>query len=197
MVYKGRAEVDMPLHHFRRQYEQRRIIGMMEAGWSARLVALQLDHSDCVVRRCWDQWIQEMSFTQRPGSGCPQQTSREDRHIIRNVRIQPTSSSTAIQAQVAPSLDVPVSSRTIRRPQAEGHLRLRCSLRVLPSRRPPINTSVWSGAVHEETGLQRNGTRSPDSISTVITILFVCGDPVVNASILPLLNSDTPLPLQL
>ncbi|GFV96783.1 transposable element Tcb1 transposase [Trichonephila clavipes] len=35
----------------------------MEYGWSARLVAHQLGTSDCVVRRCWDQWIREMSFT--------------------------------------------------------------------------------------------------------------------------------------
>ncbi|GFW69580.1 transposable element Tcb2 transposase [Trichonephila clavipes] len=77
----------MPLCHFRRQYEQLsqfergRIIGMMEAGWSARQVACQLGHSDCVV---------------------------------------------------APSLGAPVSSRTIRRRLAEGHLESRCPLCVLP-----------------------------------------------------------------
>ncbi|GFT74223.1 uncharacterized protein TNCV_4081441 [Trichonephila clavipes] len=42
----------MPLHRFRRQYEQLsqfergRIIGMMEAGWTARRI---VRHSDCVV----------------------------------------------------------------------------------------------------------------------------------------------------
>ncbi|GFV28145.1 transposable element Tcb1 transposase [Trichonephila clavipes] len=47
----------MPLHRFQRQYEQLsqfergRIIGMMEAEWSARRVARQLGHSDCFVRR--------------------------------------------------------------------------------------------------------------------------------------------------
>ncbi|GFV89123.1 transposable element Tcb2 transposase [Trichonephila clavipes] len=67
----------MPLRHFRRQYEQLsqfergRIIGMMEFGWSARLVARQLGRSYYVVRKCWDQWIREMSFTRRPGSGRP------------------------------------------------------------------------------------------------------------------------------
>ncbi|GFU86562.1 transposable element Tcb1 transposase [Trichonephila clavipes] len=41
-----------------------------------------------------------MSFTRRPGTGCPQQTSRrEHRHIVRNARVQPTASSAAIQAQ--------------------------------------------------------------------------------------------------
>ncbi|GFX00731.1 HTH_Tnp_Tc3_2 domain-containing protein [Trichonephila clavipes] len=74
-----------------------------------------------------------MSFTRRPGSGRPQQTSlREDHYIVRNARVQPTASSAAIQAKVAPSRVAPVSSRTIRRHLAEGHLRSRLQLRVLP-----------------------------------------------------------------
>ncbi|GFU89127.1 transposable element Tcb1 transposase [Trichonephila clavipes] len=64
---------------------------------------------------------------------CPRQTShREDRHIVRNARVQPTDSSTAIQAQVAPSLGAPMSSQTIRRRLAEEHLRSRSPLLVLP-----------------------------------------------------------------
>ncbi|GFV27889.1 transposable element Tcb2 transposase [Trichonephila clavipes] len=64
-----------------------------------------------------------MSFARRPGSGSPRQTSsREDRHIVRNARVQPTASSAAIQAQVAPSLGTPISSQNIRRRLAEGHL---------------------------------------------------------------------------
>ncbi|GFW89465.1 transposable element Tcb2 transposase [Trichonephila clavipes] len=88
----------MPLHRFQRQHEQLsqfergRIIGMMEARWSARRVASQLGRSDCV----------------------------------------PTASSAAIQAQVAPSLMAPVSSRSIRRHLAEEHLGSRRPLRVLP-----------------------------------------------------------------
>ncbi|GFX41852.1 transposable element Tcb2 transposase [Trichonephila clavipes] len=74
-----------------------------------------------------------MLFTRRPGSGRPRQTSRrKDRHIVRNVSIQHTASSTAIQAQVAPSLGAPLSSRTIRGGLAEGHLESRCPLRDLP-----------------------------------------------------------------
>ncbi|GFU37913.1 transposable element Tcb2 transposase [Trichonephila clavipes] len=45
---------------------------------------------------------------------------------------EPTASSTAIQAQVAPSVGVPVSSRTIRTRLDQGHLGWRHSLRVLP-----------------------------------------------------------------
>ncbi|GFV64056.1 hypothetical protein TNCV_3181241 [Trichonephila clavipes] len=40
----------------------------MEDGWSARRVACQLGLSDSVVRRSCNQWIQEKSFTRRPGS---------------------------------------------------------------------------------------------------------------------------------
>ncbi|GFX32123.1 transposable element Tcb2 transposase [Trichonephila clavipes] len=129
----------MPLRDFRRQYEplseleRESIIGMMEAGWSSWRVDRQLGRSDCVVRRCWDQWIREKSFTRRPGSGRPRQTSgREDRHIVKNARVQPTASSSTIQAQVAPSLGTPVSSRTIRRRLDEGNWRSRCPLRMLP-----------------------------------------------------------------
>ncbi|GFU54740.1 transposable element Tcb1 transposase [Trichonephila clavipes] len=118
----------------------------MEAGWSGRRVARQLGHSDCVVRRCWDQWIRGMSFIRRRGSGRPRQTSRrEDRHIVRNACVQPAALSAAIQAQVAPSLGA-------------SHLGSRHPLRVLPLR--PTYRPVWSDAAYEETGLQRNGTRS-------------------------------------
>ncbi|GFW01500.1 transposable element Tcb2 transposase [Trichonephila clavipes] len=93
----------MPLRRFRRQherlsqFERGRIIGRMEAGCSAMRVARQLGRSDCVVRRCWDQWIQEMSFARIPGLGRPRQTSRrEEHHIVRNSRVQPTASSGAI-----------------------------------------------------------------------------------------------------
>ncbi|GFW48427.1 transposable element Tcb2 transposase [Trichonephila clavipes] len=73
------------------------------------------------------------SFSVEHKTGRPRQTNRrEDRHIVRNARVQPTASSAAIQAQIAPSLGVPVTSRTIQSRLAEGHLGSRRSLRVLP-----------------------------------------------------------------
>ncbi|GFW06246.1 transposable element Tcb2 transposase [Trichonephila clavipes] len=75
----------------------------------------------------------EMLFTRRLGSRRPLQTSRrEDHHIVRNARVQPTASSAVIQAQVEPSLGAPVSFPTIRRRLAEGYLGSRRPLRVLP-----------------------------------------------------------------
>ncbi|GFY06511.1 transposable element Tcb2 transposase [Trichonephila clavipes] len=74
-----------------------------------------------------------MSFTRRPGSESSRQTNRQENyHIVRNARVQPTALSAAIQAQVALSLWAPVSSRTIRRRLADGHLGSRSPLRVLP-----------------------------------------------------------------
>ncbi|GFV44894.1 uncharacterized protein TNCV_4966481 [Trichonephila clavipes] len=82
----------MPLRRFRRQYEIERgkIIGMMEAEWSAKRIAHQLGLSNRVLKDIWDH-----------GTYC-----------------------------------------------------------VCCPSHPTIDASVWSGAVHEETGLQRNETRS-------------------------------------
>ncbi|GFY11443.1 uncharacterized protein TNCV_3182821 [Trichonephila clavipes] len=87
----------------------------------------------------------------------------------------------------------PVSLRTIRRRLVKGHLGSRCSLRVLPltliHRHLQLEWCVsrgnWTAA---------EPTTSPGSISAVVTIVFVYGNPVENASILPLLYSDIPLP---
>ncbi|GFX60018.1 transposable element Tcb2 transposase [Trichonephila clavipes] len=74
-----------------------------------------------------------MLFTRRPNPGRPRLTSRrEDCHIVRNARVQPTAPSAAFQAQVVPLLAATVSSRTIRRRLAEGHFGSRHPLHVLP-----------------------------------------------------------------
>ncbi|GFX21339.1 transposable element Tcb2 transposase [Trichonephila clavipes] len=77
---------------------------MLEVGWSSKKIARQLGRSDCVTSR------------------------QEDHHIVRNARVQKTVSLATIQAQVAPPLGIPVSSRTIRRRLAEGHLGSWCPL---------------------------------------------------------------------
>ncbi|GFV47757.1 HTH_Tnp_Tc3_2 domain-containing protein [Trichonephila clavipes] len=104
--------------------------------------------------------------------------------------------SVAFQAQVALSFGAPVSSRTIRRRLAEGHLESRRPLRMLPL--TPTHTYLrleWCLARGNWTAAEWNqgilSNANPDSISAVMTIVFVCGSPVVNTSILPLLYSDT------
>ncbi|GFU72260.1 transposable element Tcb2 transposase [Trichonephila clavipes] len=136
-----------------------------------------------------------MSFIRRPGSGRPRQTSRrEDRHIVRNAVVQPTASSAAIQAQVEPSLGAPVSSQTIRRCLAEGHLGSRRPLHVLPLM--PTHRRLrleWCHARGNWTAAEWNQIVFSDE-SRFNLSSDVCGDPVVNASILPLLYSNTLLP---
>ncbi|GFU25904.1 transposable element Tcb2 transposase [Trichonephila clavipes] len=132
---------------------------MMEVGWSARRVGHQVGRSNLTVTRCWDQWTEMMSFSGRPGSRRPRQTnSREDRHIIRHACVEPTSLA-AVQKQAAPSLRAPVSSRTIARRLAEGHLVTGGPLRGLPMALP-LEAFIWSGVAHNGIGLQRNGSRS-------------------------------------
>ncbi|GFV74550.1 transposable element Tcb2 transposase [Trichonephila clavipes] len=58
-------------------------------------------------------------------------SARRVSHQLGHSDCVPTASSAAIQVQVAPSLGGPVSSRTIRRCLAEGHLGSRRPLRVL------------------------------------------------------------------
>ncbi|GFX20965.1 transposable element Tcb1 transposase [Trichonephila clavipes] len=41
---------------------------MIEAGWSARRVARQVDSSDLTVRRYWIQLTEDTSFTRQPGA---------------------------------------------------------------------------------------------------------------------------------
>ncbi|GFV31999.1 HTH_Tnp_Tc3_2 domain-containing protein [Trichonephila clavipes] len=149
---------------------------MVEAVLSARRVARQLGQSDCIVRRCWDHWIRETSFTRKPGSECPHQTSRpEDRHIVRNAHARSTASSVAIQAQVAPSLEASVSYRTIRRCLTELYLRFRHPLRVLPL--TPTHRSLrleWCRARGNFTAAEWNRlslAMNSDSISAVMTIV--------------------------
>ncbi|GFX81188.1 transposable element Tcb1 transposase [Trichonephila clavipes] len=82
----------------------------MEAGWSARRVTRQLDHSDCVV----------MEVLRLVDPRCA---------ICTNTRLSTLSTH---QSSRRPPHWASVSSRTIRGCLAEGHLRSRPPLHVLP-----------------------------------------------------------------
>ncbi|GFU89253.1 transposable element Tcb2 transposase [Trichonephila clavipes] len=136
-----------------------------------------------------------MSVTRRQDSA----TRREVRHIVRNARVQPTPSSAVIQAQVTPSLGAPGSSRTLRRHLAEEHLGLWRPLRVLPLTLSPHQRLrlEWCRTRGNWTAAEWNQVVFSDetryNLSSGDNRVRVCR-PVVNASILPLLYSDTPLP---
>ncbi|GFV73140.1 transposable element Tcb2 transposase [Trichonephila clavipes] len=127
------------------------------------------------------------------------QTSRRgDRHIVHNSREQLTTSSAAIQAQVVPSLGIPVSSRTIQRRLAEGHLGSRRPLCVLPlmpnHRRHRLewcrDRENWTAAEWNQVVFSDESRFNLSSGDNRVRVW----KPVVNASILTLLYSDTLLP---
>ncbi|GFX71049.1 transposable element Tcb2 transposase [Trichonephila clavipes] len=62
------------------KFERGLITGMKTAGWSTRRVAGQVDHSECAVRNCWEQWTREGTHARKTGSGATRMTTRrEDR----------------------------------------------------------------------------------------------------------------------
>ncbi|GFV29432.1 uncharacterized protein TNCV_438511 [Trichonephila clavipes] len=54
------------------------IIGMKTAGWSTRLVPGQVDHSECAVRNCWEQWTREGTHARKTGSVATRKTTRRE-----------------------------------------------------------------------------------------------------------------------
>ncbi|GFU23125.1 hypothetical protein TNCV_3515671 [Trichonephila clavipes] len=70
----------IPKNEHLSEFEKRRIIGIMEAGWSARKISRVVVRSDFSVKS-----IVGTSLIRRPVSGCPRQTNRrEDSHIKRH-----------------------------------------------------------------------------------------------------------------
>ncbi|GFW46410.1 transposable element Tcb2 transposase [Trichonephila clavipes] len=62
------------------EFERGLIIRMKTAGWSTRRLAGQVDHSDCAVRNCWEQWKREDTHARKFGAGATRKTTRrEDR----------------------------------------------------------------------------------------------------------------------
>ncbi|GFV10251.1 transposable element Tcb1 transposase [Trichonephila clavipes] len=103
------------------------IIGMKTAGWSTRRVAGQVDHSECAVRNCWEQWTREGTHVRKTGSGAIWKTTRrEDRMIVRQALVDPTVTRSTIRAGVA------IVPQTISRHLAEANLKSKRPFRALP-----------------------------------------------------------------
>ncbi|GFY22132.1 transposable element Tcb2 transposase [Trichonephila clavipes] len=61
------------------EFERGLIIGMKTAGLSRRLVAGQVDRSECAVRNCWEQWTREGTHARKTGYGATRKTTRRER----------------------------------------------------------------------------------------------------------------------
>ncbi|GFW32869.1 uncharacterized protein TNCV_1774361 [Trichonephila clavipes] len=116
--------------HFSRlsEFEGGLIIGMKTAGWSTRHVAGQVDHSECAVRNCWEQWTREGTHARKTGSGATRKTTRrEDRRIVRQALVDPTVTRSTIRADIG----VAIITQTISRHLAEANLKPKHSFRGL------------------------------------------------------------------
>ncbi|GFY11626.1 transposable element Tc1 transposase [Trichonephila clavipes] len=111
------------------EFERGLIIGMKTAGWSTRRVAGQVDHSECVVRNCWEQWRREGTHARKTGSGATSKTTRrEDRRIARQALVDPTVTRSTIRADVG----VVIVPQRISRHLAEANLKSKRPFRALP-----------------------------------------------------------------
>ncbi|GFT38729.1 transposable element Tc1 transposase [Trichonephila clavipes] len=101
---------------------------MKTAGWSTRCAAGEVDHSECVVRNCWEQWTREGTHVWKTGSGATRKTTRrEDRRIMRQALVDPTVTRSTIRAD----LGVAIVPQTISRHLAEANLKSKHPFRAL------------------------------------------------------------------
>ncbi|GFY13003.1 HTH_Tnp_Tc3_2 domain-containing protein [Trichonephila clavipes] len=111
------------------EFERGLIIGIKTAGWSTCRVAGQVDHSECAVRNCWEQWTREGTHARKTGSGVIRKTTRrEDRRIVRQALVDPTVIRSTIRAVVG----VAIVPQTISRHLAEANLKSKRPFRALP-----------------------------------------------------------------
>ncbi|GFV44168.1 transposable element Tcb2 transposase [Trichonephila clavipes] len=111
------------------EFERGLIIGMKTAGWSTRRVAAQVDHFECAVRNCWEQWTREGTHARKTGSGVTRKTTRrEGRRIVRQKLVDPTVIRSTIRADVG----VAIVPQTISRHLVEANLKSKCPFRALP-----------------------------------------------------------------
>ncbi|GFV52670.1 transposable element Tc1 transposase [Trichonephila clavipes] len=102
---------------------------MKTAGWSTRHVAGQVDHSECAVRNCWEQWTREGTHVWKTGFGVTRKTTRrEDRRIVRKALVHPTVTRSTIRADIG----VVIVPQTISRHLAEANLKSKRPFRALP-----------------------------------------------------------------
>ncbi|GFS73883.1 transposable element Tcb1 transposase [Trichonephila clavipes] len=96
----------------------RRCIALSGRQYSAGRRTGQVDHSECAVRNCWEQWTREGAHARKTGSGTTRKTTRrEDRRIVRQALVDLTVTRSTIRA------DAEIVPQTISRHLAEANLK--------------------------------------------------------------------------
>ena len=111
------------------EFEKRHVVGLKEAGWSYRRIALHLSRSCSTIRRYSQEGMKNGHTQRQEGSSRPKETrEHEDRAIVRVALTIPYASlSSTVRATSAS-----VTERTIHRLLTERGLRSRRPLRRLP-----------------------------------------------------------------
>ncbi|GFV15207.1 HTH_Tnp_Tc3_2 domain-containing protein [Trichonephila clavipes] len=88
-----------------------------------------VDHSECAVRNCWEQWTREGTHARKSGSEAPGKTTRrEEQRIERQGLVDPTVTRSTIRADVG----VAIVPQTISKHLAEANLKSKRPFRALP-----------------------------------------------------------------
>ncbi|GFU19140.1 HTH_Tnp_Tc3_2 domain-containing protein [Trichonephila clavipes] len=76
------------------EFERNRIIELKEGGRANRRITRYMNRSDAVIRRCWQEWVENCRFQRHDGSGRPRVSAdREDKLIVRSAVTASDSSS--------------------------------------------------------------------------------------------------------
>ncbi|GFS56728.1 HTH_Tnp_Tc3_2 domain-containing protein [Trichonephila clavipes] len=171
---------------------------MKTTGWSTHRVAGQMDHSECAVRNCWEQWTREGIHARKTGSAVTRKTTRrEDRRIVRQPLVDPTMTGSTIRADEG----VAIVPQTISRHLAEANLKSKHPFRALPLTPEHISNCVYNGAKPDQCEISQIGKRlclvmNPGLFWGQMIKVYGCGGTLVSGTIPPALFYVT-LPAQL
>ncbi|GFV41871.1 cytochrome P450 2C39 [Trichonephila clavipes] len=84
-LFNGRIRI-----HYEKlsEFERGLIIGLKEAGWTNRRIALHMERSDAIIRRCWQEWVNNGRFQSHDGSGQPRATAYQEDGLILDQLLQ-------------------------------------------------------------------------------------------------------------
>ncbi|GFU01093.1 HTH_Tnp_Tc3_2 domain-containing protein [Trichonephila clavipes] len=111
------------------EFKRGRIIRLKEASWENWRIARHVGRRDAVIRRCWQDWMNDGRFQRHDGCGRPRAiANREDRLIFRYAVTVPDSSLLTIRH----ANRTRVFTMTVYRWLIERNLRSYLQLRHLP-----------------------------------------------------------------
>lgn len=127
-----------------------RIVALCEEGLSTRRIARRLNVGQSDVVRCWSRFLTTGSVEDRPRSGRPRCTTRnEDRYIALTARREPHSTAGDYRRQLQQATGTTVSDQTVRNRLHDINLHARRPLRCPPLTRDRRRLRLQWARAHE------------------------------------------------